>query len=74
MTLGAADVDALAARGVRAANIGANPTRRPAGHPGGGRRGRDTVAPIQQTFGLDDAAAALAAFSAGTRGKVVLLT
>lgn len=30
--------------------------------------------PIHQTFALADAAEALAAFSAGTRGKIVLLT
>ena len=71
-TLGAADVDALAARGVRATNVQGAPTAEKL------RMLAEQVAngtlriELQRTFPLVDAAAALATFSAGTRGKIVI--
>jgi NADPH:quinone reductase-like Zn-dependent oxidoreductase len=71
-TLGAADVEALAARGVRGTNVMGAPT------PGTlaflaeeATAGRLQV-PIQATFSLADAARAVEAFGAGTRGKLIL--
>jgi NADPH:quinone reductase-like Zn-dependent oxidoreductase len=71
-TLGAADVEGLATRDIRATNIMGTPT------PDKLRRLAEQVAAgtlrieIQQTFALADAAQALAVFSAGTRGKLIL--
>lgn len=71
-TLSAADVDGLAARGIRATNITGAPT------PEKLAALADQVATgtlrveVQQTFPLADAPAAFAAFTAGTRGKLVL--
>ena len=71
-TLGAADVEDLAARNVRATNIMGAPT------PEKLTVVADQVAAgalrleIQQTYPLAEAPAALAAFAAGTRGKIVL--
>jgi NADPH:quinone reductase-like Zn-dependent oxidoreductase len=71
-TLGAADVEGLAARGVRATNIMGTPT------PDKLRQLAEQVAAgtlrieIQQTFALADAARAFEIFGAGTRGKLVL--
>jgi NADPH:quinone reductase-like Zn-dependent oxidoreductase len=71
-TLGAADVDALAARGVRATNIMGTPTHEKleslAGQAAAGR----LQVPVQATFALADASKVLEAFGAGTRGKLVL--
>lgn len=71
-TLGAADVEDLAARDVRATNIMGAPT------PEKLTVLADQVAAgglrleIQQTYPLAEAPAALATFAAGTRGKIVL--
>lgn len=71
-TLGAADVPALGARNVRATNVMGAPT------PEKLTSLADQVAAgtleirIQQTFPLTEAPAALAAFNAGTLGKIVL--
>jgi NADPH:quinone reductase-like Zn-dependent oxidoreductase len=70
--LGAADVDTLAVRSVTATNVRATPTP---------DKLRDLVAlvdsgalrvPIQATYTLDQAGEAVAAFQAGTRGKIGL--
>jgi NADPH:quinone reductase-like Zn-dependent oxidoreductase len=71
-TLGAADVEALAARGVRATNIMGNPTAEKLTTFAEQAATGKLRVPVQQTFALADADAALAAFSAGTRGKLVL--
>jgi NADPH:quinone reductase len=72
-TLGAADVDALARRNVQATNVMGNPTPEKlallADQAGSGAIRIE----IQQMFPLAEAAAALAAFSAGTVGKIVLI-
>jgi NADPH:quinone reductase-like Zn-dependent oxidoreductase len=71
-TLGAADVPALAERGVRATNVmGAPTTERLATLAEQVASGALQV-PIQETFPLEDAQSAIASFSAGTRGKIVL--
>jgi NADPH:quinone reductase len=71
-TMGAADVDALAARGVRATNVMATPTAdkltEVAEHVAEG----SVRVEVQETFPLADAEAAIAAFAAGTVGKLVL--
>jgi NADPH:quinone reductase len=72
-TLGAADVDALAQRNIQATNVMGNPTPEKlallADQAGSGALRIE----IQQLFPLAEAAAALAAFSAGTIGKIVLI-
>ena len=73
-TLGAADIDALAARGIRATNIAGDPTHDKLTMLAEAVEAGTLTVPIQQTFALDDADAAIAAFTAGTRGKIVLLT
>jgi len=73
-TLGAADVDALAVRGVRATNVAGDPTHDKLAMLAAAVEAGTLTVPIQQTFGLDDVDAAIAAFTAGTRGKIVLLT
>ena len=71
-TLGAADVPALAERGVRATNVAGKPTSaRLAAFADWAASGRLQV-PIQETFPLADAQSAIDAFNAGTRGKLVL--
>jgi len=71
-TLGAADVPALAERGITATNVMGTPTpEKLASLADQADSGRLQV-PIQRTFSLADAASAIAAFSAGTRGKLVL--
>ena len=68
-----ADVESLAARDIRAANVMGAPT------PDKLTALAEQVASgalrieIQRTFPLAEAAAALAAFQAGTRGKLVLV-
>jgi NADPH:quinone reductase-like Zn-dependent oxidoreductase len=72
-TMSTANVEALAGRGIRATNVRGTPT------PAKLRGLVEQVAAgtlrieIQQTFPLDDVAAALSAFTAGTRGKLVVL-
>ncbi len=71
-TLGAADVPALAERGIRGTNVAGKPTpARLAVFADWATSGRLQV-PIQGTFPLADAQSAIDAFNAGTRGKVVL--
>jgi NADPH:quinone reductase-like Zn-dependent oxidoreductase len=71
-TLGAADVDALAARGVAATNVRGMPTpENLAWLADEAAAGRISI-PIQQTFPFTDIGAALQAFQAGTRGKLVI--
>ena len=71
-TLGAADVDALAGRGVRATNIMGTPTEEKLARLAEQAADGTLHVPIQRTFALADAPAELEAFSAGTRGKLVL--
>jgi NADPH:quinone reductase-like Zn-dependent oxidoreductase len=71
-TLGAADVDALAARGVRATNIMGTPTREKLESLAAQAAAGTLQVPVQATFSLTDAHHALEAFGAGTRGKLVL--
>ncbi len=71
-TLGAADVDALAARGVRATNIMGSPTRAKLESLAAQTAAGTLQVPVQATFSLTDAHEALEAFGAGTRGKLVL--
>jgi NADPH:quinone reductase-like Zn-dependent oxidoreductase len=73
-TLGAADVDALATRGVRATNIAGDPTHDKLTTLAEAVAAGTLTVPVQETFALDEAPAALEAFTAGTRGKIVLLT
>jgi NADPH:quinone reductase-like Zn-dependent oxidoreductase len=71
-TLGAADVPALAARGVTATNVMGTPTPEKLALLAQQAASGTLQVAIQQTFPLADAPAAIAAFSAGTRGKLVL--
>jgi NADPH:quinone reductase-like Zn-dependent oxidoreductase len=71
-TLGAADVDALAARGVHGTNIMGNPTAEKIASLAEQAVAGTLQVPVQATFRLEDASEALAAFGAGTRGKLVL--
>jgi NADPH:quinone reductase-like Zn-dependent oxidoreductase len=70
-TLGAADVERLAARGIEATNVAGNPTTQNitalAEQVAAG-----TLRVAVRAFPLSEAPAALAAFGAGTRGKIVL--
>ncbi len=72
-TLGAADVKGLAGRNVAATNVMGTPTPEKltslAGQVAAGR----LQVRVQQTFPLSEATAALAAFAAGTLGKIVLI-
>jgi NADPH:quinone reductase-like Zn-dependent oxidoreductase len=71
-TMGAADVDALATRDVRATNLMAVTTAEKMTEIATQvEEGRLRVE-IQQTFPLADAGAATAAFAAGTLGKIIL--
>ena len=71
-TMGAADVEGLTARGVHATNVMAVTTgEKMTDIARDVQEGRLRVE-VQQTFPLDDAAAATAAFAAGTVGKIVL--
>jgi NADPH2:quinone reductase len=71
-TLGAADVEALAARGVRATNIMGTPTPDKLAALADQAAAGTLQVPIQRTFALAEAPSALEAFAAGTRGKLVL--
>jgi NADPH2:quinone reductase len=71
-TLGAADIDALAKRGVRATNVNGSPTPEKLAAFAEQAVAGTLQVPVQQTFALADAPAAIASFSAGTRGKIVL--
>ncbi len=71
-TLGAADVDALAARDIRATNVRGIVTPENLSRLAEAVVAGTLRVEIQRTFPLADTAAGLAAFSAGTRGKIVL--
>jgi NADPH:quinone reductase-like Zn-dependent oxidoreductase len=72
-TMGAADIAGLAGRNVTATNIMGTPTtEKLAGLAAQAAAGKLQV-PIQRTFQLAEAAAALAAFAAGPRGKLVIV-
>ena len=71
-TLGAADVPALAERGVRATNIQGTPTAEKLAVLADQAASGQLQVPIDRTFAFADVPAALAAFGAGTRGKLVL--
>jgi NADPH:quinone reductase len=71
-TQGTADVDGLATRSVRATNVVASPTPEKLASLATTAASGDLLVHIQQTFALADVVAALAAFSAGTTGKIVV--
>jgi NADPH:quinone reductase-like Zn-dependent oxidoreductase len=71
-TLGAADVDGLAARDIRATNIVGSPTVEKLSALAAQVAARSLQVRIQRAYPLDAAAAALASFQAGTLGKLVL--
>jgi len=71
-TLGAADADSLAARNVRATNVMGAPTPEKLAILAEQVAAGTLRIEIQQVFRLSEAAAAHAAFMAGTRGKLVL--
>jgi NADPH2:quinone reductase len=71
-TMGAADVEALAARGVHGTNLMAQPTAEKLAEVAEHVDEGTVRAEVQRTFPLDQAAAATAAFAAGTVGKLVL--
>ena len=72
-TQGTADADGLATRSVGATNIVASPTPAKLASLAAPAASGDLVVHIQQTFALADVDAALAAFSAGTMGKIVVV-
>jgi NADPH:quinone reductase-like Zn-dependent oxidoreductase len=72
-TLGAADVEALAERGVRATNVMGTPTPDKLMALAEAAAAGSLRVEIQRTFPLDHAAEALQAFSSGTVGKLVLV-
>ena len=72
-TLGAADVENLATRGTRATNIMGSPTSEKLASLAGQVAAGSLRIEVQQTYPLDDVAAAISAFQGGTRGKLVLL-
>ena len=72
-TLGAADVASLAAREVSATNVMGSPTPEKLRALAQQVAAGTLRAEIQQTFPLSDAAAALEAFTAGKRGKIVIV-
>jgi NADPH:quinone reductase-like Zn-dependent oxidoreductase len=71
-TLGAADVSALADRGVTATNIMGTPTSEKLARLATAASAGELQVPIQQAFPLAEFEAAIAAFNAGTLGKLVL--
>jgi NADPH:quinone reductase-like Zn-dependent oxidoreductase len=71
-TLGAADIPALAKRGVRATNVMGAPTAEKLAALAEQAASGALQVPIQETFPLADADSAIETFSAGTRGKIVL--
>jgi len=72
-TLGAADVAALAERGVRATNIMATPTPEKLTTLAEAAAAGSLRVEVHRTFPLDRANEALQAFSSGTLGKLVLV-
>jgi len=71
-TQGTADTEGLATRAVRATNVVASPTPEKLDSLATPAASGDLVVHIQETFALADVDAALAAFSTGTTGKIVL--
>jgi NADPH:quinone reductase-like Zn-dependent oxidoreductase len=71
-TLGAADVSAQAERGITATNVTGRPTLEKLAFLAAKAAAGALQVPIQRTFLLADAAEAIDAFNAGTRGKLVL--
>ena len=71
-TLGAADVQKLAERGVTATNVMGTPTPEKLASLAEQAASGTLQVPIQRTFPLADAPSAIETFSAGTRGKLVL--
>jgi NADPH2:quinone reductase len=71
-TLGAADVETLASRNVRATNVMGAPTPERLTALAEQVLAGTLRIDIQQTFPLSQASDALAAFASGTRGKIVL--
>jgi NADPH:quinone reductase-like Zn-dependent oxidoreductase len=72
-TQGTANIEGLATRTVRASNVVASATPEKLASLATAVARGDLVVHIQQTFALADVAAALAAFSAGTTGKIVVV-
>ena len=72
-TLGAADVDALAGRSVRATNVAATPTPDKLTQLAEAAASGSLRVMIQRTYPLELANDALQAFGAGTLGKLVLV-
>jgi NADPH:quinone reductase len=73
-TLGTADVDALAGRAVRATNLMGTPTPEKLSQLAEAAASGSLRVEVQQTYPLEQANQALQAFSAGTLGKLVLVT
>lgn len=71
-TMSTANVEALAGRGIRATNVSGTPSARKLTDLAEQVAAGTLRIEIQQTFPLEDVAAALSAFTAGTRGKLVL--
>jgi NADPH:quinone reductase-like Zn-dependent oxidoreductase len=71
-SMGAADVEGLAARGIRATNLMGTPTPEKLAMLAAQVAAGTLRVEVQQTFPLADAPAAFAVFTAGTRGKLVL--
>jgi NADPH:quinone reductase-like Zn-dependent oxidoreductase len=71
-TLGAADIAALADRGVTATNIMGTPTSQKIARLAAAASAGELQVRIQQAFPLAEFEAAIAAFNAGTLGKLVL--
>lgn len=73
-TLGAADVDALAGRQVRATNVMGSPTPEKLATLAEAAAAGSLRVEVQRTYPLEKANEALHAFSGGTLGKLVLVT
>jgi len=71
-TVGAADVEALAARGVKATNVMGAPTREKLAEVAEHVAEGSVNVEIQETFPLERAGDAAAAFAAGTVGKLIV--
>jgi NADPH:quinone reductase-like Zn-dependent oxidoreductase len=70
--LGAADVEALAARGVTGHNVNARPTADKLRELGELASSGSLRVPIQGVHSIERAGEALAAFQQGTRGKLIV--
>jgi len=70
-TLGTADVEALAARGIRATNVMATPTAEKLAEVAEHVAEGSVRVEVQETFPLEKAGGAIAAFSAGALGKLI---